>query len=83
MLEGNIIHVRRNAGDLDVACDFNKKLCTIDISPYYFGGTAGMAGVFNNEPNDDFSTPRSVATTPNALAAEWEVGYTTTYRAQV
>merc|ERR1712142_570574 len=35
--EGNAVHVRRSDGDLDVACDFMSELCTIDISPYYFG----------------------------------------------
>lgn len=74
MLEGSTIHVRRNKGDLDVACDFTKKLCTVDVSPYYFGATAGMAGVYNNEPMDDFKAPsRQVVSTAAELAAAWEV----------
>jgi len=72
-MEGNTIHVRRNDGDLDVACDFRKKLCSVDISPFYFGATAGMAGVYNNEPEDDFKTPRGIAVTPTELGTEWEV----------
>ena len=74
MMEGNTIHVRRKDGDLDVACDFTKELCSVDVSPFYFGATAGMAGVYNNEPLDDFKTPRGTAASPTELGAEWEVG---------
>ena len=74
LLEGNTVRVQRTEGDLDVACDFTKKLCSVDVSPYYFGATAGMAGVYNNEPMDDFIAPsRESMDTPAALATAWEV----------
>jgi hypothetical protein len=72
--EGNTIHVRRSDEDLDVACDFVSELCTIDISPYYFGATAGLAGIYNNEPNDDFTgKSHEKFTDVSELASSWEV----------
>jgi len=72
--EGNAVHVRRSDGDLDVACDFMSELCTIDISPYYFGATAGLAGIYNNEPNDDFTgKSHEKFTDVSEFASSWEV----------
>uniref|UniRef100_H2Z9S4 VWFD domain-containing protein n=1 Tax=Ciona savignyi TaxID=51511 RepID=H2Z9S4_CIOSA len=76
-LEGHTVHVRHIEGDVDVACDFTKQLCTVDVSPYYFGATAGLAGTFNNEPMDDFTSPaHQLLTTPGQLATAWEASST-------
>jgi len=72
--EGNTVHIRRNDEDLDVACNFVTQLCTVDISPYYFGATAGLAGTYNNEPNDDFvGKSHDKLDDASALASSWEV----------
>nr|CAB3262975.1 uncharacterized protein LOC100186072 [Phallusia mammillata] len=76
-LEGNTIHIRHVEGDVDVACDFKTQLCTVDVSPYYFGATGGLAGTYNNEPSDDVMGPAlnqlsDVAT----MASQWETSDT-------
>nr|XP_002124291.1 uncharacterized protein LOC100186072 [Ciona intestinalis] len=77
-LEGRTVHVRHTDGGMDVACDFTTELCTVDVSPYYFGATAGLAGTFNNEPMDDFTSPSHVIMdSPNQLATAWEASGTT------
>ncbi|CAK8688943.1 unnamed protein product [Clavelina lepadiformis] len=77
MLEGTEVHVRDVKGDIDVACDFNKDLCSVDISPFYFGSTAGLAGIYNNEPMDDFTGPsHDKLDDAQAFAASWEVSDT-------
>jgi len=72
--EGNTVHVRRSDDELDVACNFMTQLCTVDISPYYFGATAGLAGIYNNEPNDDFTgKSHDKLDDATAMASSWEV----------
>lgn len=72
--EGNTVHVRRSDEDLHVACNFVTELCTVDISPYYFGATAGLAGIYNNEPNDDFTgKSHDKLDDAAAMASSWEV----------
>ena len=72
--EGNTVHVRRSDDELDVACNFMTQLCTVDISPYYFGATAGLAGIYNNEPNDDFTgKSHDKLEDATAMASSWEV----------
>lgn len=73
-LEGNVVHVRDADNQLDVACDFTRDLCTLDISPYYFSSTAGLNGIFNNEPSDDFTGPdHQLLATPAEMASAWDV----------
>lgn len=33
------------------------ELCTIDVSPFYYGVTGGLVGRYNNEPSDDVLSP--------------------------
>ena len=76
MLKGNVIHVRKNEGDLEVACDFSKHLCSVEVSPFYFGATAGLAGIYNNEPFDDFTKPdHEIASSVTEFTDSWTVSF--------
>lgn len=73
-LEGKVVRIRHIEGDVDVGCDFTVQLCTIDVSPYYFGSTGGLAGTFNNEPSDDVMGPAlNQLDDVASMASEWEV----------
>lgn len=41
---------------VEVACDNEHGVCTVEMSGFYFGKTGGLFGTFNNEPSDDFIT---------------------------
>jgi len=41
---------------VEVVCDNEHGLCTVEMSGFYFAKTGGLFGTYNNEPLDDFTT---------------------------
>ena len=63
-----------NAKGLQVECNMVVNRCTVEISGWYFGKTAGLFGIYNNEPSDDFTTPEHKKVTDIAeFAHSWRV----------
>lgn len=70
---GDLISVTSEYGVV-VTCNFISELCTVDISPFYFGQVNGMLGTFNNEPSDDFTGKGDVVIrNQEELAQSWMV----------
>eukprot|EP00058_Branchiostoma_floridae_P005945 XP_002591433.1 hypothetical protein BRAFLDRAFT_119260 [Branchiostoma floridae] len=45
-----------NSNGVAVTCDLTHDLCNVQVSGWYFGKTAGLFGIYNNEKNDEFTT---------------------------
>ena len=71
---GNTLRVDNDHG-VTIVCDLPHDRCTVSVSGWYFGKTAGLLGTYDNEPATDFTTSTgSRATSPEALADSWTVG---------
>lgn len=46
-----------NKNGASVECDWNHDICTVHVSGWYFGKTAGMFGRYDNEPTSDIQKP--------------------------
>jgi len=65
----------RNTNGITVDCNLPRDICTVMVSGWYFQKTAGLAGTYNNEPSDDFTTSdRRITDNAEDLARSWEVG---------
>jgi len=72
--QGSTISVKNDLG-LDITCDLPHDHCTVAVSGWYYGKTAGLLGTYDNEPSNDFTTiDRSQAERPEQLADGWTVG---------
>lgn len=49
-----MIVIERDDDQLRVECNLKFNTCTLELSGWYFGKTAGLFGTMNNEPSDDF-----------------------------
>ncbi|CAH1244201.1 CTD-3088G3.8 [Branchiostoma lanceolatum] len=47
--------VVENSNGVAVTCDLTHDLCNVQVSGWYFGKTAGLFGIYNNEVNDEFT----------------------------
>lgn len=75
MRNGNMIRVMDDLRGLDVMCDLPHDHCTVAISGWYFGKTAGLLGTYDNEPSNDLMTiDKSLMTEPAQVAETWTVG---------
>ncbi len=71
MRDGNIITVENRNG-VEVRCDLTHNHCTVSVSGWYFGKTAGLLGTYNNEPSDDLLTSdRRRVDNVGEFAASW------------
>ncbi|XP_077982070.1 uncharacterized protein LOC144437076 [Glandiceps talaboti] len=72
--EGDLIKVHNTKG-ITVTCNLKRDVCTLEVSGWYFDKTGGLAGTYNNEPSDDFTTSDNrVTDNSEDLARSWEVG---------
>lgn len=72
---GNMISVRDDWRGVDVTCDLAHDHCTLAVSGWYFGKTAGLFGTYDNEPSNDWmNADRSTSTRPELTADSWSVG---------
>jgi hypothetical protein len=72
--EQNRIIVNNKRG-VTIACDLAHNQCSVEVSGWYYGKTAGLMGTYNNEQVDDFTTidkERLHAT--GQFAASWSLG---------
>lgn len=76
--------VVENAKGLLVRCNFIHNLCTVHISGFYFGKTAGLFGTYDYEPKLDMMTPdRRLENNVEAFANSWEVSNTACRRSNM
>jgi hypothetical protein len=72
--QGNFISVKNDLG-LSVVCDLPHDHCTVSMSGWYYGKTAGLLGTYDNEPANDFTTiDKTLVDRPEQMADGWSVG---------
>lgn len=72
--QGNAIVVNNDLG-LEVICDLPHNHCTVAVTGWYYGKTAGLFGTYDNEAFNDFmSTDKSLKERAEDMASEWSVG---------
>lgn len=58
-----------------IVCNFVHNYCSVSLSGFYFGRTAGLFGTFNYEPSLDMMSPaRYVMGDVESFTRSWEVG---------
>ncbi|XP_023229314.1 uncharacterized protein LOC111629660 [Centruroides sculpturatus] len=73
MREGSVVVVENGKG-IQVRCNFIHNLCTVHVSGFYFGKTAGLFGTYDYEPQLDMMTPdRRLEKNVEAFVNSWEV----------
>ncbi|XP_076346984.1 LOW QUALITY PROTEIN: uncharacterized protein LOC143245065 [Tachypleus tridentatus] len=72
--EDNTVHIHYARG-IDVRCNFIHDVCSLEMSGFYFGKTAGLFGTYDNEPQLDMMTPeRRLVDQPEKFASSWQIG---------
>jgi hypothetical protein len=72
---GNLISVEDDWRGVDVTCDLSHDHCTLSVSGWYYGKTAGLFGTYDNEPSNDWmNADRSMTDRPELSADSWSVG---------
>jgi len=57
-----------------VDCQLQHDICTVAVSGWYFGKTAGLMGTYDYEPSNDMRLPRGdLARNAMDLAASWQL----------
>ncbi|XP_014673849.1 PREDICTED: uncharacterized protein LOC106814086 [Priapulus caudatus] len=63
-----------NRRGVSIVCNWQRDICTLHMSGWYFGKTAGLWGTYNNEKNDDFLTASRQRTTDvNTFTSSWNL----------
>merc|ERR1719494_12425 len=71
--QGSVIKVVNTKG-LEVVCDLEHFLCTINVAGWYHNKLAGLLGTHNNEQYDEFTLPTGELTSNiAAFANAWEI----------
>lgn len=74
--EGSKILVH-DAHGINIECNLPRDICTLAMSGWYYGKTAGLFGTYNNEASDDFMTPmHDIKPNVESFAYSWKVGTT-------
>lgn len=72
--QGSSISVKNDLG-LEVTCDLPHDHCTVAVTGWYYGKTAGMFGTYDNEPSNDFTTiDKTLVDKPEMMSEGWSVG---------
>lgn len=70
----NIITVEKKQNQLRLECNLKFDLCTLELSGWYHGKTAGLLGTMNNEPMDDMTASNGVIQSDLAsFASSWSI----------
>ena len=70
----NTITVTNSLG-VEITCDLSHDHCTVAVSGWYYGKTAGLMGTYDNEPYNDMTTiDKAPAEKPETMAEGWAVG---------
>ncbi|CAB3385673.1 Hypothetical predicted protein [Cloeon dipterum] len=71
--EGQILHVKGNKS-FEILCNFHFDICTLELSGWYFGKTAGLFGTMDNEQATDLlSTNGSYLTSVPEFVTAWQL----------
>ena len=72
--DGYKVRVHNTKG-VTVTCDMYNKICTANMTGWYYGKTAGLWGTYNNEGDDEMLTSdRRTVTDMNEFTRSWEIG---------
>jgi hypothetical protein len=72
--QGSSISVKNDLG-LDITCDLPHDHCTVAVSGWYYGKTAGLMGTYDNEKFNDYTTiDKTIADRPETMAEGWSMG---------
>lgn len=70
----NIITVERKPNQLRLECNLKFDLCTLELSGWYHGKTAGLLGTMNDEPMDDTIASNGVIESDvGTFAGSWSI----------
>ncbi|XP_015173164.1 PREDICTED: uncharacterized protein LOC107064693 [Polistes dominula] len=68
----NIVTIERKKDQLRLECNLKFDLCTLELSGWYYGKTAGLLGTMNNEKIDDSIMSSGIITKDiNRFAQSW------------
>ncbi|XP_066586148.1 uncharacterized protein Apoltp [Prorops nasuta] len=56
----NVVTIERKTRQFRLECNLKYDLCTLELSGWYFGKTAGLLGTMNNEEQDDTLSSKGV-----------------------
>ncbi|KAI4503203.1 hypothetical protein M0802_001425 [Mischocyttarus mexicanus] len=70
----NIVTIERKKDQLRLECNLKFDLCTLELSGWYYGKTAGLLGTMNNEKIDDSIMSSGIMTKDiNSFAQSWSI----------
>ncbi|KAI4492782.1 hypothetical protein M0804_002573 [Polistes exclamans] len=70
----NIVTIERKRDQLRLECNLKFDLCTVELSGWYYGKTAGLLGTMNNEKIDDSIMSSGIMTKDiDSFAQSWSV----------
>ncbi|CAD5111637.1 DgyrCDS929 [Dimorphilus gyrociliatus] len=73
--KGGMIVVNNTNRGLSVECELRFDRCTVSVSGWYYGKTAGLMGTYDNEPATDLlKSDRQLADDEQEMAQSWSVG---------
>ncbi|KAL2717243.1 hypothetical protein V1478_012943 [Vespula squamosa] len=72
--QDNIVTIERKRDQLRLECNLKFDLCTVELSGWYYGKTAGLLGTMNNEKIDDSITSSGIMTKDiDRFAQSWSI----------
>jgi hypothetical protein len=72
--EGSLVRINNRHG-VSVTCDLPHDRCSVEVSGWYFGKTAGLLGTYDNEPATDLvRSDQTVGDSVESMAESWVVG---------
>lgn len=70
----NVVTVERRQNQFRLECNLKFDLCTLELSGWYHGKTAGILGTMNYEPMDDMTASDGVVTkNVTAFGKSWSI----------
>lgn len=70
----NVVTVERRQDQFRLECNLKFDLCTLELSGWYHGKTAGILGTMNYEPTDDMTASSGIVTrNVTAFGESWSI----------
>ena len=70
----NVVTVERRQNQFRLECNLKFDLCTLELSGWYHGKTAGILGTMNYEPTDDMTASDGIMTkNVTAFGESWSI----------
>lgn len=71
----NMVTVERKKNQFRLECNLKFNLCSLELSGWYYGKTAGLLGTMSNEQYDDYLASSGVIVKDiDSLAHSWAIG---------